>query len=167
MAITVRANPTTLAWSNFTVVAALTGGEDAHIDINFVIPTRPPRRVGSNWALAETFEIVVSPVARVLRTAAQTADLLSHEQGHYDIGICVAWALAADLQTLTAPNPGQLGQQLNTVFNLHRTTRMGAVQRQYDLDTNHSQNTTQQARWDTAIRAALSSKASSILTHPL
>lgn len=162
MAITVRANPTTLTWANFTVVSALAGSEDAHIDINFVIPTVMPRQVGSNWMLAETFEIVVSPAAKVKRSASQTAALLSHEQGHYDIGLAVGWAMARDLQSLSAPTRAALGQQLTTAFNLHRTTRMGAVQQQYDQDTNHSQNTPQQSRWDTAIRNELSNKSGTL-----
>ena len=40
--------------------------------------------------MAETFEIRVSPNAKVLQGASQTANLLSHEQGHYDLGILVA-----------------------------------------------------------------------------
>jgi hypothetical protein len=162
MAITVRANPVSLAWSNFTVVHALAGNEDAHIDINFVIPTRPPRRVGSEWMLAETFEIVVSPVAKVKQSANQTADLLAHEQGHYDIGLAVGWAMAADLQSLSAPSQAELGRQLTSTFNLHRTTRMAIVQQRYDTETNHSQNTAQQSAWETAIANAISTKASSL-----
>jgi len=162
MAITVRANPVSLAWSNFTVVQSLAGNEDAHIDINFGIPSRPPRRDGSNWMLAETFEIVVSPVAKVKRSANQTTDLLEHEQGHYDIGIAVAWALAADLENLSAPSQGELSRQLTSTFNLHRQTRMSAVQQRYDLETNHSQNAAQQTAWETAIANALSTQASSL-----
>src|SRR5690349_21382619 len=117
MAITVRPNPTSLAWSNFTPVGTLPGNEDAHIDFNFVIPTRPPRQVNGNWMLAETFEIGVSPIAKVKNSATQTADLLAHEQGHYDIAICVAWALAADLQALSASSQAALGNLLTTTFN--------------------------------------------------
>lgn len=167
MAITVRANPVSLAWSNFTPVHTLVGNEDAHIDLNFVIPTRPPRRVGGNWMLAETFEMAVSPVAKVKRSASQTGDLLAHEQGHYDIGIAVAWALAADLGSLSAPTQAELSRQLTTTFNLHRSTRMGVIQRRYDLDTNHSQNTAQQAAWETDIANAIHTKASSLRGLPL
>jgi hypothetical protein len=162
MAITVRANPTTLTWANFTGVANLAGNEDAHINIDFDIPSVPPRQVGSNWMLAETFEIVVRPVAKVKNSATQTADLLSHEQGHYNIGIAVGWAMASDLQSLSAPTRAALGQQLTTAFNLHRTTRMGAVQQQYDQDTNHSQNTPHQSRWDTAIRNELTNRSGTL-----
>lgn len=163
MAITVTPNPVSLSWSNFTPVSTLPGNEDAHIDFNFVVPTRPPRQVGSNWMLAETFAIAVSPVAKVKTSATQTAALLAHEQGHYDIAILVARALAADLQALSAPTQAALGQALNTTFNLHRTTRMGAIQSQYDTSTNHSQNTAQQSAWETAISTAMSSGSATTL----
>ncbi|MBI4910887.1 MAG: hypothetical protein HY820_45175 [Acidobacteria bacterium] len=167
MAITVRPNPTTLAWSNFTTVSTLSGNEDAHIDFNFVIPNRPLRRVGGNFMLAETFEIGVSPIAKVKQGANQTAALLAHEQGHYDIAIAVAWALAADLQTLSAASQGALSTALTTTFNLHRTTRMAAVQQGYDTATGSSQNAAQQAAWLTAIATALTSHASTLQGLPL
>jgi hypothetical protein len=167
MAITVVANPTALAWSNFSPVDSLAGDEDAHIDFNFVIPNRPPRHAGGSWSLAETFEIAVSPIARVLRDAAQTDALLEHEQGHYDIALAVAWAMAADLQALSARTPAALSQALSAAFNLHRRARMAVVQHRYDADTRHSRDTDRQTAWETAIANALTTHASTLNGLPL
>ncbi len=105
MPITVIPTPASLGWTNFSPVRALSNGEDAHIDPGYEVQNRPLRRVGGQFLLAETFELRVHPRARVLRTANQTADLLAHEQGHYDIGILAARALARDLATISAATP--------------------------------------------------------------
>jgi len=150
MAITVTPNPVNLQWSNFRAVSHLPD-EDAHIDINFNVPNRPFRRVNGRFMMAETFQIGVSPIAKVVQGASQTADLLSHEQGHYDIGILVAWAMARDFMELTAANPAALTNAIRTCFNQHKDTRMRSIQQKYDRDTNHSRNRQEQQRWDRMI----------------
>jgi predicted secreted Zn-dependent protease len=104
----------------------------------------------------------------VLRSANQTADLLAHEQGHYDIGVLAARALAADLASLSAKTPSELSRLANDTFTLHTRTRLGPIQRDYDNDTNHSQNTQEQQRWSQMIaRAMANSSATSINNLPL
>jgi hypothetical protein len=155
MAITAIANPTRLQWSNFTASSALPAGEDAHINPRFDVPNRPIRRVGTQFMLAETFQITVTPVARVKPVAAHTADLLAHEQGHYDIGLLAGRVLARDLQTLGASSPAALATALQQSFNQHTVTRLGPIQQRYDSDTQHGTNPQQQQRWNSLIRNAL------------
>ena len=150
MAITVKPNPRTLNWGHFSSVQSLPN-EDAHIDISFNMPNKPFRKVGSVYMLAETFELGVSPVAKVVRGTSKTAALLSHEQGHYDIGILTGEAMARDLMTLEAAKPGDLVTLVKAAFDLHRLTRMKAVQEKYDDDTEHSQDSGEQKRWDDLI----------------
>ena len=145
MAITVVPNPVNLQWSNFRSVPNLPN-EDAHIDIDFNVPNRPFRRVSGQIMMAETFQIGVSPDAKVVRDASQTADLLSHEQGHYNLGILVARALAYDFMQLQAANSAALARACRTCFTLHKNTRMRPIQQKYDRDTNHSRNRPQQQR---------------------
>ena len=156
MSITVTPNPRTLQWSNFREVGSLPD-EDAHIDISFNVPNRPFRSLNGRFRMAETFQIGVSPVATVRRGASRTGALLSHEQGHYDIGILVGEAMARDFMALEASSTGELVTAITSCFDLHRLTRMGAIQRKYDRDTNHSQNSAQQQRWDRLIQQCLSS----------
>ena len=157
MAITVTPNPVNLTWSNFMTVSYLPD-EDAHVDINFSFPNRPFRCLNARFMMAETFQIGVSPVATVVQGASQTADLLSHEQGHYDIGRLVAWAMARDFMELTAANPAALNTAIRTCFNQHKDTRMRAIQQKYDRDTRHSREPYEQQRWDNMIRRCLSAR---------
>ncbi len=108
--------------------------------------------------MAETFQVGVSPDAKVVRGASQTADLLSHEQGHYNLGILVARALAHDFMQLQAANSAALARACRTCFALHKNTRMRPIQQKYDRDTNHSRNRPQQQRWDRMIRQCLSAR---------
>ncbi|MBK1722458.1 hypothetical protein [Thiocystis violacea] len=156
MAITVSPNPRTLQWSNFREVPSLPD-EDAHIDINFSVPNRPFRSVDGRFRMAETFQIGISPVATVRRGASQTGALLSHEQGHYDIGILVGHAMARDFMALEAATVGELTTAITNCFNRHRQTLMAPIQHKYDLDTGHSQISAQQQRWDRLIRQCLAS----------
>jgi predicted secreted Zn-dependent protease len=106
--------------------------------------------------LAETFQITVTPVARVRPGTSQTATLLAHEQGHYDIGLLAARVMARDLQSLRAANRAALATALQNSFTLHTVTRLGPIQQRYDLDTSHGTNHQQQQRWETSIRSCLS-----------
>jgi hypothetical protein len=150
LAITVVPKPRDLKWSNFKVVPSLPD-EDAHIDIGFTFPNKPFRKVDGAWMMAEEFELTVSPVAKIKEGANKTADLLSHEQGHYNIGILTGEAMARDLMALSAPTQQGLVTAINAAFDLHRKTRMKAIQEKYDDDTNHSQNAGEQKRWDDMI----------------
>jgi hypothetical protein len=168
MPITVVPHPIILSWSDFTPVRALSNHEDAHIDPGYEVQNRPLRRVGSQYMLAETLEVRVHPQARVLRTANQTADLLAHEQGHYDIGILAGRALAVDLAALSADTPAKLKDLADQVFMLHRLTRLGPIQHTYDNDTHHSQDVQEQQRWFQMIATAMASaSATSINNLPL
>jgi hypothetical protein len=168
MPITVVPHPVTLSWSDFTPVRALSNHEDAHIDPGYEVQNRPLRRVGSQYMLAETLEVRVHPQARVLRTANQTADLIAHEQGHYDIGILAGRALAVDLAGLSADTPAKLKELADQAFTLHRLTRLGPIQHAYDDDTKHSQDPQEQQRWLQLIAAAMASgSATSINNLPL
>ena len=157
MAITVAPKPRDLGWSDFNVVASLPGKEDAHIDMKYDIPNKNFRKVDGVWRMAETFEIAVSPVAKILDGTSKTAKLLSHEQGHYNIGILVGHAMARDFEALSAATPQQLADAITNKFKLHRITRMKPVQEKYDEDTNHSLNQAEQDRWDEMIRKCLAS----------
>ncbi len=165
MPITVVPQPGTLGWSDFSPVRALSNGEEAHVDPGYTVQNRPLRRVGNQWMLAETLELRVFPRARVLRTARQTAELLAHEQGHYDIGLLAGRALARDLATITAPTPAALKHALDAAFDLHARTRLGPIQHAYDHDTNHSQNVKEQQRWAGLISAALAATAATAINN--
>jgi hypothetical protein len=152
MAITLSATPTTLSWSNFTVVASLVDpadgvAVDAFTSFAFNIPNLPPRTLGSQVALADPMTITLTPNAQVRSGAAQTAGLLDHEQFHYDVGIVTGRALARELTRLRAPNLAALRSAFLQAVNLHFTTRTGLLQRRYDIDSRHGTNAHYQKIW--------------------
>jgi Bacterial protein of unknown function (DUF922) len=168
MPIAIVPLPVTLSWSDFATVNSLSNQEDAHIDPSYEVQNRPLRRVHNQFMLAETLEVRVHPRARVLNSANQSAGLLAHEQGHYDIGILAARALSADLASLSAKTPAELSRLLNDTFVLHTRTRLRPIQHAYDTATNHSQNTQEQQRWSQMIATAMANaSATSINSLPL
>lgn len=143
MPITVRANPVNLTWANFTVVPnkILDPADgtlvDAYTSFNFDIPNTPTRMVDGMHALGETFTITITPNARVWSGVQQTADLLSHEELHYHVGIVTARVLAKHLGALKAPNMPALATLFREAVDLHFKTRAGLIQKRYDKDTDH------------------------------
>jgi len=162
MAVNVVANPTTLRWSNFRVVESspdLSADEVAQIHPEMSMPPNI-QVVNTNGAFRlNSFTINVAPVAQdtiVLRTATQTPELLRHEQGHYDLLILVARAMARDLGAASASNPAALNQRVQTVQQTHNNNAQ-AIDAAYDTQTDHGRNAVQQSAWSQAITAALAS----------
>jgi Bacterial protein of unknown function (DUF922) len=162
MAVNVIATPPTLSWSNFTVVDSspdLSGDEVAQIHPEIRFPGNMQTVPTNGIFKLNSFTITVSPVAAdtiVLASAAQTADLLKHEQGHYDLLVIGAKALAADLTAASDPSSPGLAAKVQTIRNTHMT-RASAIDTAYDTQTNHGQNAAQQTGWNLAIATGLAS----------
>jgi hypothetical protein len=166
MAITVVANPATLAWSNFTPVLTriLDPGDGTLVDaltrFNFNMDDRPPRTVAGQFALAENLTITITPNAQVWTGVSQTRKLLDHEQLHYDVGIVTGRGLARQLMALRAPTVQALGAAVREAARLHFVTRAGLLQRRYDLDTSHGANNHYQMIWKQRMAACLANPSS-------
>jgi hypothetical protein len=166
MAVNVVANPTTLTWSNFRVVDSspdLSDDEVAQIHPEMRMP--PNIQVAnSNGAFRlNALTITVAPVAQdtiVLRSATQTPDLLRHEQGHYDLLILVARAMARDLGAASASSSAALNTQVQSIQQTHNNNAQ-TIDDAYDKQTDHGKNSAQQTGWNQAIAAALGNPASS------
>jgi len=165
MAIRVIPSPVQLAWSQFKEVDSIPDGEDAHTDINFTLSNRNFQHANGKYSLAADLTLTVSPIVRVLKGANKTADLLAHEQGHYNIGILVGRAMARELEKLSSANPRTLAHEASTVFDRHRLTLMPVVQHDYDTATNHSLDVSQQARWNGLITAGLAAPVTDTLNQ--
>jgi hypothetical protein len=161
VAITVTANPATLAFSDFTPVPTqiTDPGDGTLVDavtrFDFDMPDLPPRTVNGVLAFADPNVITITPNAQIFTGVRQTPALLSHEQFHYDVGIVVARALARELSVLRATNQGALGVLLRNASRLHLHTRAGLLQRRYDIDTQHGTNAFFQKIWKDRMTACL------------
>jgi len=169
MAITAAVNPANLAWANFTVVANQIPDPndgtlvDAVTRFRFDFPDRPPRQIGTEFALAENIVITITPAAQVWSGVQQTAALLSHEQLHYDVGFVIARALARELTLMRGRSLADLRSKLMAAFNLHFSTRARLIQNRYDLDTHHGTGAHYQRVWKDAMTKCLADARASHL----
>jgi hypothetical protein len=165
MAITVVANPVTLSWSNFRVVDAspdLSNDEVAQIHPEMGFPSNVQTVPTNGIFKLNAFTITVAPVQQdtiILRSAAQTADLLKHEQGHYDLVVLVARAVARELGTAADPSSAGLVAKVQATRQTHMS-RAQALDSAYDTQTDHGKNVPAQISWNMAITAALGNPGS-------
>jgi hypothetical protein len=164
--IEVRANPSRLDWSLFRRVDSISGAsEDARIaaEMSFPQPLRV-ERTGAGYRLPP-FTITVAPEparTMVRRSAVLSEYLLGHEQGHYDIVILAARALARELEAMTAPSAQELSRRAQDCIDRH-TNRAKDLSEAYDRETDRSRDPATQARWTEQIAAAMSDPRSAVL----
>jgi hypothetical protein len=157
--IDVQANPSRLEWSLFRRVDAIPGSsEDARIaaEMSFPQPLKV-ERAGDGYRLP-SFTIIVAPEparTMVRRSAPLSEYLLHHEQGHYDIVILAARALARELEAMTSASAEELSRRAKDCVDKH-TNRAKDLSEAYDRETDRSRDPTAQARWIERIAAALS-----------
>jgi hypothetical protein len=166
MSITVRRNPERLTWGDFICIPIVIDPNDgteqiAFTAFDFDIPDQPRRTVDGQLALAETFEIIITPRARVKMGGPQSPELLAHEQFYYDVGFVVARVVARELMTLRAGDERELEFAVWNTVRLHFIFRAGLIQRRYDLDTRHGTVRYDQQLWTWRMSACLADPSSS------
>jgi uncharacterized protein DUF922 len=159
--ISVVAEPPRLTWSDFQTVESLAGSEDAHIgaEISFPRPLRMESVAGAYRLPAFTITVAPEPSRSLVRRSAKgSAELLRHEQGHYDLVLLAARALARELATLTTSSATELSQRTQDCVSEH-TERAARLSQAYDRQTDHGRNTPAQARWSDRIGVARAAEA--------
>ena len=167
----------TLDWSNFTVrpesppnpgqivVAARTDTQNSLV-------ARPEGIPGAKkFRLADTVQVVISLNASgtfqkswvaTTMSQAQRDDLLSHEQGHYDIHALLSrdfFLAVMELKPNEYDNPGGLTVDINAAQRA-TTDKSAAVQARYDTETGTGSKPTEQAQWKAMIQSAFDTAAS-------
>ncbi len=161
-----------ITWGLFRTVSSIPDTtEEAQIapELPAVNGLRPQRTAAGSFRLPSfTLHVGLNrSKTMVLRTANKTADLLKHEQGHYNLLVLVSRAFARDLESLEAASVAELGTLLSTARDTH-DDRAQAIDAKYDSETDHSRNRAAQARWDNAIVAALAqARCDAIANLPL
>src|SRR5437773_10073581 len=164
-----------LKWNDFLATPPSNRGNSvaftaADFAINFVIRTGeeaiglPRLRNGTDLGFGpDRLAIRVSPNrARMWSvTSARTDDLLTHEQGHFNIVAQVMWDLWTDLlsppQVFTTEMAARTwaNSMLSTAQTfINRLQSNGGTDGIYDTQTNHGQNTAGQTRWNQAFTLA-------------
>ena len=156
-------------WNEFRTVDRRPGGvpEDAHMTSGAStfqpIPARITGTQNCRVASAKCVIAVIRSGTWVVR-GRQSADLLRHEQGHYEITALGTRNLYNQVLRLTAPC-----RSLNReVQSLQRQTNTLIAQTniRYDLQTNHGNNATVQRTWDARIRSAMQSANGTLADLP-
>jgi hypothetical protein len=167
MSVTVTVSPQKLTWNDFLSVQSLpdSSGDEAQT------ATTMPALSGIHPVLSHA-KFSLPDVAltvgldrsqtMVISTAQKTADLLKHEQGHFDITVLTVRALAKEMEQLKAGSPAALGQQLNALLSKHQQ-RANLIEEKYDKETDHSRDQDAQKTWNDAIDAAMKGTGVSIL----
>src|SRR5258708_25101242 len=159
MSVTVSVSPTQLSWTDFLPVDSLpdSSGDEAQT------ATTMPELSGIHPVLAQgrfSLPDVTLTVGldrsqtMVIKTAQKTADLLKHEQGHFDITVLTVRAFAKELEQLKAGSPSALGQQMNAALSKHQQ-RANMLEEKYDKETDHSKDQDAQKKWNQAIDSAM------------
>lgn len=93
-----------------------------------------------------------------LRTAdaATSADLLNHEQIHYDISRVISWELEQSLNSF-AYDRGKIRYQVDSIYRSY-IHKHHELQQRYDKETDHSRVADEQQRWNNIVAEALKNK---------
>ena len=83
----------------------------------------------------------------------QTASLLKHEQGHFDIGLICQQEIIKQINSATFLK-SDFQNKVKTIFSI-TMEKYRLMQLKYDAETNHSQNQQNQNKWNDFIAKAL------------
>ncbi len=161
MTITAFRNPAVLLWSDFTpqsiVIDPADGSAvDAFTSFNFeLLPDLPAERHNGRFRMPRTMSISITPIALVRIGAPQTANLLAHEQLHYDVGFVIARQLAREFNVIDAATEPALRTTINQLIQLHFHTRARLIQTRYDRESNRSLNAFFQRVWSQNMRGCV------------
>jgi hypothetical protein len=165
---TVVATPATLTWANYAVTSSRITDPadnqlvDAYTSFNWALQNLAPVNTAGVFTVPAAIQITITPNCQVWSGVTQTAGLLSHEQFHYDVGICCARAFAREIGTLRANSQANLVGRIQSAAMLHFTTRAGILQKRYDLDTRHGTNAHYQRIWKDRMAKALADNAATM-----
>jgi hypothetical protein len=154
--------PRNLTWSDFPEVDSAPDGSDENAQIHAEITQPSNVSVVNEHGQVRVSALTVNlSVARsdcwVVRSA-KADDLLSHEQGHFDITGMMGRDLGAEIMAARASSTADLQTAVTAIIQRYRTLATSLNDR-YDVETNHGRNRDAQARWDARIRSSMQSGA--------
>ena len=164
--------PRSISWSEFEEQSKRPPGEtrDALTYSDADAPTSGIRILqdGNKWKLGPfTIKMSVLKSKSWIVTSAKSADLLSHEQGHYDIAGLCGWQEYRDFEGLRASRSSDLGDRIGAILRKWEQ-RTQDLQDYYDSkkQSDHGKNATGQAKWDTLIADAIKNNYRALPTPP-
>lgn len=146
-----------VTWREFRSVRSRQGrvSEDAFIKARKRVSFDFSGTRGSYSVTGVRATVVVNRSQSWVVRGGQNADLLSHEQGHFDITALGMREEANRVSTLTGRNGRDITRQVAAIRR-EINRKIAAANRRYDARTNHSQNRAAQRTWLASIRRAKS-----------
>lgn len=163
-------------WSDFTGTPPRNAAEDAHIEtkaeLNYGYTTGP-----NGARLADNVTVTIKLLRgqswakkqRINGWPQQAqADLLRHEQGHYDITALMGRDMFIELMALKTQTFRTLQALQSAVSAIAQRYRPQAVHTKYDSnpETDHGRNAAEQRAWDGYIRTAFTQARSPAVHAP-
>jgi hypothetical protein len=166
-----------ISWANdFTRVDSVPDGSDesAFTQARFRGRFSFVRQADGTWIVRSANSVVslsMDGVASWVVRGSETADLLTHEQGHFDITALGARDFLNDAVALSGSSANDLQSQIDSARSSNQST-IDSVNSMYDEDpncgTSHGTNAANQQQWNLRINNARTSgvRLSSIATCP-
>jgi hypothetical protein len=152
--------PRALTWDDFRELdsrpADAEGTENAqiHSDVNQPERVSVAREGGQRRVSSLTVTIsIISADTWVVRSA-KTPELLSHEQGHYDITGLTGRDMGNEILAARAGSLEDLQRQVTEIIERARQ-RAQDLNARYDTETRGGQDRDAQRRWDERIRSSI------------
>jgi hypothetical protein len=144
----------TISWAKFTKVTTAPNGSDAdgYTEAVYQSNNIQPVRGKGKTVVVKTADITISldsGQSWVVETKI-TNDLLTHEQGHYDITALGARELYARLLKLKAADVKSLSDKVNELSEALQN-KIDNTNHRYDEQTDHSKVKASQEKWNKAI----------------
>jgi len=156
-------------WSEFRPVNQRPAGvpEDAQISIRTLTFTfRTHQAGGQNCRVTgATVSIGVNRGSSWVVRGRESAALLQHEQGHYNITALGTRDLYNQVLGLTAARCPDINTQAQRLQRQIQT-QITQTNRRYDDRTNHGNNATAQRTWDASIRSAMQNANGTLASLP-
>jgi hypothetical protein len=154
MGVTSIPEPKDLKWSHYTGPPPAGSPLDAFTKPSFTLANTKAVKDGEKYRLEKVdIQLTMEKLQCWVKPAKKTAALLEHERGHWVMQSLVAKEIESALAALRADDPAALYKVAGEKFDWYQIKRSGFVDKQYDDDTNHGANTTQQGIWDGKITA--------------
>src|SRR5213593_1885725 len=172
--MTITGHTLTLAWQDYSGGVPANARMDAYTATSYDVQTNYTMQTNrghqSDFRLATvSIQVRLDRSRMWSRPSAQTAQLLKHEQGHYDITALVMSDLDTDLTTLlqagrTFPTQRDLAKAIANqkdpaVALVNRLQSTAIADGVYDQQTRHSRDAAAQGKWDAALARARANPA--------
>jgi Bacterial protein of unknown function (DUF922) len=160
--LTINGWPRTISWDEFQPLAVRPPGvnEDAQIHSEVDQPSRVSvmRVHGVYRVTAVTVTLRTVSEDSWVVTAQKSDELLSHEQGHYDITGLMGRDMGREIVAARARSRDDLQTQVTSTIGKYRR-RAKELSDLYDAQTDHSRNRPAQKKWDDQIRRTMQTGA--------